>query len=138
MPKIQFSLKEWEKQGKSLDCLEYRNGTKPLEVHYFEKNTTDFPLIAVMPNGICLVLSKMGHCTLSGNEHENDLFIVTPDEIKVFWANLYSNPSIFPSNWNSSKEKCDNLANGSAQRDGYIKLTKNITQNTKTIEIIPL
>jgi len=138
---IPFSLAEWEKQNRSIECLVCRNGEKPVWADWFAKKSDTFKMVLVMPSGTSETVDGDGRYSHFEGDLDYDLFIEidVPDVIEVWWFNLYSD--IFESDsafWRNSKEKCDEHSDNDRYRDGYIKLTKNVTTGEKTIEIVPL
>lgn len=136
--RIEFSLAEWEKQNRSVECLVFRDGRKPEDAHWFYRGSGQFNMVLIGSNLGIVTVKKDGKCQVDNAESQYDLFIEidVPDEIVVRWMNLYGG---FGSNfWYKSKAECDESAASSQARDGYIKLTKNLTTGEKTVEIVTL
>jgi len=133
---IPFSLAEWEKQNRSIECLVCRNGVKPIDAHWFERRKSEFKMLIVLDNNSIASTDSAGKLHGNSTDSGYDLFIEidVPDVIEVRWMNLYT--SAYGGEWHKSIELCDSYAG--YPRDGYIKLTKNVTTGEKTIEIIPL
>jgi len=135
---IPFSLAEWEKQNRSIECLVCRNGVKPIDAHWFERRKSEFKMFIVLDNNSIASTDSAGKLHGNSTDSGYDLFIEidVPDVIEVRWMNLYSN--FISGNWHKSKEKCDEHADKYHDRYCYIKITVNVTTGEKTIEIIPL
>jgi len=86
--RIEFSISEWDKQNRDINCLVFENGDRPKDAYYFEKAGWDSRLFVLY--GIEVIsLTGSGHFSIKKSPHLANLYIEVDENIVERWINLY-------------------------------------------------
>lgn len=77
-----------EEALKNPDRVVYRDGSKPLEWHLFEKVSGLYPITSVATNELCVIHTKDGNQVDDENNTPKDLFLL-PEPKKEYFINVY-------------------------------------------------
>jgi len=131
--RIEFSISEWDKQNRDINCLVFENGDRPKEAHYFDKAGWDCCLTVVYGSEIIL-LTGNGKFSRKLNQHPVDIYIEVEENTVERWINLYKDGEVGSPYY--SKEQCDRSSTKLKARLGYCKISNNTTTGIATSEII--
>lgn len=135
---IPFSLAEWDKQNRSIECLVCRNGNKLEDAHWFERRISKFKMLIVLDNNSIASTDSAGKFHGNSTDSGYDLFIEidVPDVIQERFVVVFKNGDIFYALASIEIAKNDLTIIESAKC--VCKITTNITTGITTSEIIPL